>query len=69
MKLLLSIFEGIISGILIFSLAKIFIEIGGFAGYFGLFCFSLIIISEEIKSYQENELTWFFNKIIGNFLN
>lgn len=68
MKLILSIFEGLIASTLIYSLGKIFIEIGGFEGYFGLFCFSLIIISSEIKSYNENKLGWLFYKLIGNHL-
>ncbi|MFW9877454.1 MAG: hypothetical protein ACFFG0_30580 [Candidatus Thorarchaeota archaeon] len=73
LKEIMSVIEGILAGILIwqvfipffFDLAKT--EIGLWA-YYGLFCFVIIVIAVEYKSYKENELTWLASHLFGNLI-
>jgi len=70
LKEIISVIEGILAGILIWQvfiptflgLAKT--EIGNWA-YYGLFCFILIIVAGEYKSYKENQLTWLASHLFG----
>ncbi len=72
-KLLLSAFESAIAGLVTWKVAiPIFLElaktgIGNWA-YLGLLSFLLIVIAEEIASYQENKLTWLMSKFFGHII-
>ncbi len=74
MKLILSILETIIAGIIIWKIATPFFfdlaktNVGNYA-YFGLIIFIGIIIILEYASYKKNESTWIATQIITSFLN